>query len=344
MGSIVSRDDIVVTDGFFGVQLDFGTGVFTGDARYLEIGVRSGGSTGSYTTLLPRQALTAAPYALYALDADMSGGVYVQSADTDGLHVESAGDDGVHIESANDNALQLDSADDDGVHISYTKEGDGVYVGSAGDDGLHVNWASDNGIQVSGAGGNGVHVSDADGHAGYFDGSVRVTGDLSKGGGGFKIDHPLDPENKYLLHSFVESPDMMNVYNGNATLDANGEAWVELPVWFEALNRDFRYQLTPIGAPGPDLYIAEEVRDNRFKIAGGEPGMKVSWQVTGVRHDPYAEAHRVPVEEDKPPEEQGTYLHPEAYGVSQTLGLGYLWKQAERSQVQQEAYPRSTAP
>ena len=87
----------------------------------------------------------------------------------------------------------------------------------------------------------------AAGYAGYFSGRAHVTGTLSKGGGSFKIDHPLDPENKYLYHSFVESPDMMNVYNGNVTTDAAGLATVELPEWFEALNRDFRYQLTVIG-------------------------------------------------------------------------------------------------
>jgi hypothetical protein len=159
--------------------------------------------------------------------------------------------------------------------------------------------------------------------AGYFDGNVNVTGTLSKGGGSFKIDHPLDPENKYLYHSFVESPDMMNIYNGNVTLSGNGEAWVELPEWFKAVNRDFRYQLTAIGAPGPNLYIAEEISDNRFKIAGGTSGMKVSWQVTGIRQDPFANANRIPVEEMKPAEHRGKYLHPEAYGRPESLGLNY---------------------
>jgi hypothetical protein len=160
--------------------------------------------------------------------------------------------------------------------------------------------------------------------AGYFSGDVQVTGLLSKGGGSFKIDHPLDPEGKYLYHSFVESPDMMNVYNGNVELDLNGEAWVELPDWFEALNGDFRYQLTPIGAPGPNLYVAEKIRDNRFRIAGGKPGMEVSWMVTGIRHDPFAEANRIPVEEAKPASEAGRYLHPEVYGRSDAASVDPL--------------------
>ncbi len=146
------------------------------------------------------------------------------------------------------------------------------------------------------------------------DRNLHVSGRLSKAAGSFKIDHPLDPANKYLSHSFVESPDMMNIYNGIVHLDQNGEASVTLPEWFEALNRDFRYQLTAIGAPAPNLYIADEVSHNRFKIAGGKSGQKVSWQITGIRRDAYAEKYRIPVEEDKLPQERGTYLHPEAYG------------------------------
>jgi hypothetical protein len=144
-------------------------------------------------------------------------------------------------------------------------------------------------------------------------GDLNVSGILSKGAGSFKIDHPLDPENKYLYHSFVESPDMKNVYDGVEVLNRRGEAIVTMPVWFGALNKDFRYQLTPIGAPGPNLYIAREIKSNRFKIAGGRPGMKVSWQVTGVRQDAYANAHRIPIEEQKADAERGSYLHPDAF-------------------------------
>jgi len=144
------------------------------------------------------------------------------------------------------------------------------------------------------------------GNAGQFDGNVKITGNLtvtgsvSKSGGSFRIDHPLDPEHKYLYHSFVESPDMMNIYNGVATLSKHGDAAVKLPDWFDALNRDFRYQLTCIGGFAP-VYIASEVSGNHFKIGGGRPGMKVSWQVTGIRKDAYANEHRIPVEEEKPP-------------------------------------------
>lgn len=133
----------------------------------------------------------------------------------------------------------------------------------------------------------------------YINDDLIVSGTVSKSGGSFRIDHPLDPENKYLRHSFVESPDMMNVYNGNVILGEGGKAWVELPNYFEALNKDFRYQLTALGAPGPNLHVSEKISDNRFKISGGAQGMEVSWQVTGIRHDPYAEKHRIQVVEKK---------------------------------------------
>ncbi len=149
--------------------------------------------------------------------------------------------------------------------------------------------------------------------AAHVSGNLNVSGTLTKGGGSFKIDHPLDPANKYLSHSFVESPDMMNIYNGNAVLDARGEAVIQLPDWFEALNRDFRYQLTCIGGFAP-VYIASKISGGQFRIGGGKPGLEVSWQVTGIRQDAYANAHRIPVEEEKPAAERGHYLHPDAFG------------------------------
>jgi len=158
---------------------------------------------------------------------------------------------------------------------------------------------------------------------GSFNGNLAVSGTITKGSGTFKIDHPLDPENKYLSHSFVESPDMMNIYNGNATLDAQGEAWVTLPEWFQPLNRDFRYQLTALGKPSPSLYVADEISGNRFRIAGGAPNGRVSWQVTGIRQDAFANAHRVQVEEQKSERDIGSYLHPNEHGLPQERLIGY---------------------
>jgi hypothetical protein len=191
--------------------------------------------------------------------------------------------------------------------------------------------------------GSGVYGQSRTGLAALLEGNVRITGTLYKGGGSFRIDHPLDPANKYLSHSFVESPDMKNVYDGVVVLDDKGEAEIELPDWFGALNKDFRYQLTAIGAPAPNLYISEEIPDgviigyggntnsssnggcnNRFKIAGGTPNMKVSWHVTGIRKDPWANAHRISVEEDKPAKERGYYTYPELYGQPEEKGISHL--------------------
>ena len=153
----------------------------------------------------------------------------------------------------------------------------------------------------------------ANGDAGRFIGSVEVQGKLTKSMGTFKIDHPLDPENKYLSHSFVESPDMMNIYNGNIATDPDGQAVVEMPDYFDALNKDFRYQLTVIGTFAQAI-VASEMKDNRFVIKTNAPGVKVSWMVTGVRKDAYAEKNRVIVEEPKAEKERGFYLHPEVFG------------------------------
>jgi len=178
-----------------------------------------------------------------------------------------------------------------------------------------------NGTTSSAYGVYGIAPAGSAAYAAYFQGGVAVIGNLSKSSGSFQIDHPLDPENKYLFHSFVESPDMMNVYNGNVTLDAEGTAWVELPDWFEALNRDFRYQLTPLG-DWSACWIAHEVEGNRFEIQGG-PHARISWQVTGIRKDPWAERHRIEVEVEKPANERGTYLHAREWGVAPERGLDW---------------------
>ncbi|WP_091564615.1 hypothetical protein [Arthrobacter sp. ok362] len=117
---------------------------------------------------------------------------------------------------------------------------------------------------------------------------------------------------------------MKNLYDGMATLDENGSAQVVLPEWFSGLNQDYRYQLTSVGQPAPNLHIAEEISKDGFLIAGGLPGSKVSWQVTGNRKDAWAERNRIPVEEPKPHEMLGRYLHPEVFGKPDTEGEQYL--------------------
>jgi hypothetical protein len=198
-------------------------------------------------------------------------------------------------------------------------------VGNSSGTGRGVEGSSQNGIGVNGVGIVGVNgISPSNNpndaavrgisqfniaYAGDFWGNVRVTGMLTKGGGSFKIDHPLDPKNKYLSHSFVESPDMMNIYNGNTTTDQQGEAIVELPSYFDALNRDFRYQLTVVGQFAQAM-VAEKIKGNQFKIKTDKPKVEVSWQVTGIRKDKFAEENRIQVETEKAKSERGSLQNP----------------------------------
>jgi len=184
---------------------------------------------------------------------------------------------------------------------------------------------------LRGAGLNGA----ASGMAGSFIGNVDVAGKLTKTMGTFKIDHPLDPENKYLYHSFVESPEMMNIYNGNITTDASGEAVVEMPDYFNALNRDFRYQLTVIGTFAQAI-VANKMKGNRFVIRTSVPNVEVSWMVTGVRQDAFAEKNRVQVEVDKPEKERGYYLHPEVFNQPEEKSIEWARHPEMMQRLKQE--------
>lgn len=282
----------------------------------------TGSTTGGYF-----QSYSNAGRGVYGYASATSGvtwGVYGQNASDEGAAVCGRNDrlDGL----TKGVSGYVDSVDGSAVYGSNNANGNSGALGSsAGAMGLSIEGG---GIGVMGRafGGGGVGVYGAgslfsgEGTAGRFFGDVQVTGTLSKGGGSFKIDHPLDPANKYLCHSFVESPDMMNVYNGNTTTDEAGFATIEMPAWFEALNRDFRYQLTPIGQFAQAI-VAEELRDNRFVIQTDKPGVRVSWQITGIRHDRWADAHRIPVELEKAGEERGKYLHPSLFGAAEEEGI-----------------------
>jgi len=198
-----------------------------------------------------------------------------------------------------------------GLFIGGGSEGDGSNYGG---DGVDASPGSDTGVGIfaNSVCADMVPCGGSNSVAGIFDGDVSVLGNLSKSGGSFQIDHPLDPSNKYLYHSFVESPDMKNVYDGTIVTDGGGRATVTLPDWFEALNSDFRYQLTVIGQFAHAI-VASEVNNNMFAIRTDKPNVKVSWQVTGIRQDAWAKAHRIPVEAEKAKADQGHYLHPELF-------------------------------
>jgi hypothetical protein len=166
--------------------------------------------------------------------------------------------------------------------------------------------------------------------AGYFEGKVHVTGGLTSSfAASVKIDHPLEPADKILLHSAVTSDDALTIYAGTVTTDADGEATVDLPAWFEALNTDLRYQLTVIGSFAQAM-VKREVKGNRFSIATSEPATKVSWQLTGVRNDAYAKAHPRDVEVAKPKAQRGLYLNPAAHGQPESKGVDYAMRQLVR--------------
>jgi hypothetical protein len=167
-------------------------------------------------------------------------------------------------------------------------------------------------------------------YAGFFDGDVEITGTLIGGGAAAsKIDHPLDPSGMYFTQPYVASAEMMSVLNGNVLLGGGASAWVELPNWFESITADHRYQLTCIGGFAP-VYVAEKIAANRFLIDGGEAGMEVSWQVTGIRQDRYAREHPVTVEQAKSGDALGKYVHPELYGAPAEDAIGRFGVKDER--------------
>jgi trimeric autotransporter adhesin len=195
----------------------------------------------------------------------------------------------------------------------------GAYIdGGAGDPGSNA------GPGITAVGGFG-DSADLDGEAllawsdatftAYFSGDILVGGTSFSAMPASRIDNPLDPANKYFVHASVQSSEMMNIYSGNVTTDELGLATVTLPEWFEAVNADFRYQLTTIGRDA-HAWIAEEVANKQFKIATNASQVKVSWQVTAVRQDAYAKAHPLVVEQEKPAKERGFYQHPELYSQS----------------------------
>jgi hypothetical protein len=209
-----------------------------------------------------------------------------------------------------------------GAFISQSNAGTGVYAIAEANTGVtygvraYTDSSATNAVGVFGqalrSGANfGVYgqAAGASSFGVYANGRLGASGTKS-----FMIDHPLDPENKFLMHYSMESPEVLNVYSGTAPLDASGEAWITLPDYFSSINIDPRYLLTSIGGPAPMLHVATEIEGNQFRIAGGMPNGKVSWEVKAKRNDRFVEVYGAPVERPKVEGEKGTYLRPELYG------------------------------
>lgn len=148
----------------------------------------------------------------------------------------------------------------------------------------------------------------ADGYGVFSLGELGTSGTKQ-----FVIDHPIDPEGKYLHHYAAEGPVPLNIYSGTLTLGADGQAWVDLPDYFESINKDAGFHLTAMGKPSPMLHVAERT-NGRFRIAGGEAGTQVCWMVTATRNDAWVRTHGAPVETPKGPRDRGKFLAPSLFG------------------------------
>jgi len=144
------------------------------------------------------------------------------------------------------------------------------------------------------------------------------------------------------LHFSAEGPEPYNLYRGVVTTDAQGRAVVELPAYFEAINRDYTYHLTPIGTFAQAI-VAEEIQNNRFVIQTDKPHVKVAWMVLGVRNDPYMRRSHKVAEMEKPPHQRGKYLIPELYGKGPEYAIFRVVK-AEVQAAQARTLPEGEKP
>ncbi|MDP4266147.1 MAG: hypothetical protein Q8880_01770 [Bacteroidota bacterium] len=203
----------------------------------------------------------------------------------------------------------------------------GVYgEGSIGEYGIGYNKGTGNPVYgIVGLTTTDGQNSDPAGYGIYSLNNIMAEGNIvANGSKNFMIDHPLDPTNKFLKHASVESNEILNMYRGNVTLDSNGEAVVKLPDYFSGININYSYNLTPIGGFF-NVCVKEEIKDNKFVIAGTKPGMKVSWTVYAERNDLYMQKYPESknMEPFKSANEKGKYSRPELYNQPKEKGIFY---------------------
>src|SRR5262249_26996043 len=155
-----------------------------------------------------------------------------------GIYAQSLNGDGIMAEGGPAGSGIVGQAGQYGV-LGYSPTGAGVVGLSDSPRFAAIEGQNDSGHGMYGHSadplGYGIYAENAGGgYSGGFLGDVQIVGNINKSGGGFTIDHPQEPETKYLSHAFVESPEMLNIYSGSVTTDGSGEAAVTLPSYFEA--------------------------------------------------------------------------------------------------------------
>jgi hypothetical protein len=253
-------------------------------------------------------------------------GIFGESVTHNGVEGKSGSGTGVSGSSANVGVYGLCTSNLYGVY-GDTSTGYGVYGNSS--SGYGVGGFSDSVAGVAGQAntGFGVYGISNSSHAGYFAGSCYAASFTTTASPVVRLDHPLAPATRVLAHAAVISDAPATMYSGTVTTDDRGEARVQLPSYFEALNTDVRYQLTVVGSFAQAI-VKSKVWDGAFTIATSVPGVEVCWLVTGVRRDAYARAHQLEVESNKSGPEKGRYLNPVELGQQESKGVD--WKIRQR--------------
>lgn len=138
----------------------------------------------------------------------------------------------------------------------------------------------------------------------------------------FLIDHPADPENRYLRHYSAEGDVPRNVYQGTVATGADGYAWVRLPDYYESINRDGLVQLTVVDSSNDFVMakVTHDISSGKFQLRTSKPGVRVNWRVEATRNDRWVQHSQIDPEPLKPRQFRGTYLAPELYGKPDTEG------------------------
>jgi hypothetical protein len=213
-----------------------------------------------------------------------------------------------------------------GIGVWASTGSNAALYGQGRSSGVVGEATANGGIGVLGRLGPGV----TSGLAGQFLGDVDVTGNITALATGFQIDHPLDPANQFLNQAYVAAPEMTSQYSGNVVTGTDGFAVVTLPEYVQALNSDFRYNLTVIGQFAQAI-ISSKIKDGQFTIQTDQPNVEVSWLVIGVRQDPYALSTPLQVEVTKAEGGKGLYLYPQGYGLSADSSLETLYNLAAQA-------------